>query len=396
MTRKKQNRYVINLRVDRRLGLLALLVLLVISLLANRRSLNDNEALLLDLIGENQHLRLNSNNIFEVYTNEDAQGSAFIFSGESMGYGGPMEVAILVDTNIFIQNLLITSHNETPSFVSKVLGKGFQRQIIDKTYTDDFDLGTDLDGVTGATYTSSAMAGAAKEACLKIAEEQAGFQRPKSIVPPIKFGLPEILLILLFSLSLYGVYSKIKWKKALRWSILLISLLVLGLWLSVPLSLLKINTLFLGYWPDWHTGLYWYLLIGGTILTLLLTSKDIYCHWICPFGAAQDCLGVFGKAKYKIHGRSKDILKWVQRALAFAAITAALYFRNPGKFNFEVFGTFFNLTGSTILFVITAIYVLSSMFIRRPYCDSLCPIRPFGDFLLMMKKWMMPKKMETQ
>ena len=319
-----------------------------------------------------------------------------IFSGECMGFGGPLEVAVLVDTGIVIQNLIITSHNETPSYVTKVLGKGFQWQIIDKTYTDEFNLEADLDGVTGATYTSSAIAGAAKEACMNIAVEQRGFQLPESTAQSIKIGIPEILLVLLYALSLYGVYSKKRWKITLRWSILIISFIVLGFWLSIPLSLLKINSFLLGYWPDWHTGMYWYLLIGGSILTLLVTNKQLYCSWICPFGAAQDCLGALGKAKYKIHGRSKDILKWVQRGLAFAAIAAALYFRNPGKFNFEIFGTFFNLTGSTILFVITAIYVLSSLFIKRLYCDTLCPIRPFEEFLLMMKKWVMPKKMKTQ
>lgn len=396
MTKRKQNRYVIKLRADRGLGLAALLILLVLSILGYKHSLNDNESLLLGLIGENQHLRLNANNIYEVYMDEDVQESAYIYYGECMGYGGPLEVAILVDTNIVIQNLLITSHNETPSYVTKVLGKEFQWQIIDKTYTDEYSLETDLDGVTGATYTSNAIAGAAKEACLKIAEEQIGFQIPYSTKPPIKIGLPEILLLLLFALSLYGVYSKISWKKRLRWGILIVSLIILGFWLGIPLSLLKINSFLLGYWPDWHTGIYWYLLIGGTILTLLVTNKELYCHWICPFGAAQDCLGLIGKANYKIRGRTGNILKWVQRALAFAAIAAALYFRSPGKLTFEVFGTFFNLTGSTVLFVITAVYVLSSLLISRPYCDTLCPIRPFGEFLLMMKKWMMPKKLKTQ
>jgi len=396
MTNQKQNSYRVKQRTDRILGLLALLLLILASVLGYNRALSDNETIIQSLLEENQHTQLNSGNIYEVYQDDSSKEIGYIFPGEGTGYGGPLELAVLVDTNMVIQNLFITRHNETSSYVKKVLNREFQGQIIHKTYTDAFDLEKDLDGVSGATYTSRAIADAAREACRKIAVEQVAYELPESTSPAVSFGLPEILLILLFSLSLYGVYSKIKWKKTLRWSIMLISFLVLGLWLSVPLSLLKMNTFLLGFWPEWHTGLYWYLLIGWTILTLLLTNKNIYCNWICPFGAAQDCLGVFGKAKYKIHGRSKDILKWVQRAFAFAAIAAALYFRNPGTINFEIFGTFFNLTGSTFLFVLTAIYVLSSMFIIRPYCDTLCPIRPFEEFLLMMKKWMIPKKMITQ
>lgn len=364
------------------------MLLILASILGYNRATGDNEAIIQSLLEENQHLQLNSGNIYEVYQENASKESSYIFPGEGRGYGGPLEVAVLVDTSMHIQNLYITRHNETPSYVTKVLKRGFRGQIIHKTYTDEFDLEKDLDGISGATYTSRAIADAAREACRTIAVAQVAYKLPESTSPGLRFGFPETLLILLFSLSLYGVYSKIKWKKALRWSILIISLLTLGIWLSLPLSILKINTFLLGYWPEWHSGLYWYLLIGGTLLTLLLTSKNIYCSWICPFGAVQDCLGVFGKAKYKLQGRSKVYLKWVQRALAFAAIAAALYFRNPGAFNFEIFGTFFNLTGTTFLFVLTAIYVLSSMFIMRPYCDTLCPIRPFEEFLLMMKKWM--------
>jgi NosR/NirI family transcriptional regulator, nitrous oxide reductase regulator len=396
MKNKKHNKNRLKLRTDRILGLVALLLLLIASILGYQRSLSDNEVILQSLLEQNQQFQLNSYNIYEVYQDEASKEIGYIFSGEYMGYGGPLKVAILTDTNIVIQNLIITSHNETTSYVTKVLDRNLQRQIIGKTYADEFELDNDLDGVSGATYTSRALAGAAKEATQKIAVEQANFQKPETATPKVSFGFPEILLILLFALSLYGVYSKVNWKKSLRWGIMIVSFIVLGLWLSAPLSILKINTLLLGYWPEWHSSLYWYLLIGGALLTLLVTNKTIYCSWICPFGCAQECLGEFGKAKYKIQGRSKDLLLWVQRALAFAAIAAALYFRNPGKLNFEIFGTFFNLTGSTTLFVLTAIYVLSSLFIKRPYCDTLCPIRPFGEFLLMIKKWIMPKKLQTQ
>lgn len=391
----ESKRYSIKLRADRRLGLFALLILILLSVLGYRRSMDDNESLLLSLLGEKQRLELNSNGIYGVYEDENVQESAYVFTGEGMGYGGPLEVAVLVDTSVLIQKLIIITHNETPSYVSKVMGKAFPRQMIHMSYTDEFSLERDLDGVSGATYTSGAIAGAAKQACQKIAEQQKAYQIPESRSSTMKFGFPEILLILLFALSLYGVYSKVKWKKTLRWSIMIVSLIVLGFWLSVPLSILKINSFLLGYWPDWHTGIYWYLLIGGAILSLLVTNKTIYCTWICPFGTAQDCLGMIGKAKYNINGRGRDVFKWIQRTLAFVAIAAALYFRNPAKINFEIFGTFFNLTGSTILFVLTALYVLSSLFIKRPYCDTLCPIRPFEEFLLMMKKWILPKNIDA-
>jgi NosR/NirI family nitrous oxide reductase transcriptional regulator len=382
-------RVFIKQRVERVLGLVALLILILASILGKKQSINDNESSLLSLLKENHHLQENSNNIYDVFKEQNTRASAYIFRGESMAYGGPLEVAVMVDTNIVIQTLIITSHNETPSYVTKVLKQQFIRQIIGKTYTDEFSLESDLDAVTGATYTSRAIADASKEACQKIAEEQKGVILPDSTKNSMKFGLPEILLILLYALSLYGVYSKIKWKKTLRWGIMIFSLLTLGFWLCIPLSLFKINSILLGYWPDWHTGMYWYLLIGGGFLTLLLSNKRVYCTWICPFGAAQSCLGFIGKAKNRLQGRTKFIVLWIQRILAFATIASALYFRNPGTINFEIFGTFFNLTGTTFLFVLTAVYMLSSLFTINPYCHTLCPLTPIEEFILMLKKWML-------
>lgn len=374
------------------MGLGALLILILLSILGNKRSLDDDESLLQSLLKENQHFQLNPNNVFGVFNPENKQEIGYVFKGESMGYGGPLEVAVLVDTSIIIQNLIITSHNETPSYVTKVLRNEFQWQIIDKSYKDDFILQMDLNAVSGATYTSRAIAEAAREACQSIAEKQIGFQLPDPIVHSIKFGSPEILLILLYALSLFGTYSKIRWKKSLRWGIMIVSLITLGFWLCIPLSLFKINSFLLGYWPNWHTGMYWYLLFGGGLLTLLLTNKRVYCSWICPFGAAQNCLGFLGKAKNRLKGRIGNITQWIQRALAFVAIATALYFRNPGTLNFEIFGTFFKLTGSTVLFLLCAVYVLSAMFTKTPYCRSLCPVTPIEEFILMLKKWILPKQ----
>jgi hypothetical protein len=123
-------RYSIKLRADRRLGLLALLILILLSILGYRCSLDDNESLFLSLLGEKQCLELNSNGIYGVYEDENVQESAYVFTGEGMGYGEPLEVAVLVDTSVLIQKLIIITYNETSSYVSKVLGEAFPRQMI--------------------------------------------------------------------------------------------------------------------------------------------------------------------------------------------------------------------------------------------------------------------------
>lgn len=391
-----QNRYYRKRKIERFLGVFASGLLLFAGFLGFNRSESSIVPYLNQLVNGNEQFEQISKNTYKVVSVQGEFESGFIVIGEGNGYGGPLKVAALIDTNTSVRKLIVIEDNETPGYVEKVHDQKFHRQLIDKNYHHSFKLEDDLDAVSGATYTSAAIAEATKIACYTIAQEQKGIQLPELIKPSIKFGIPELLLIALYIMSLLSVYFKLKWKKTLRWIIMILGLLTLGFWFSVPLSLLKINSIIIGYWPQWHTNLYWYLLIGGGLITLISTNKRIYCNWICPFGAAQSCLGLIGGAKNSIKGKGKNYIVWIQRGLAFIAIATALYFRNPGKFSYEIFGTFFDFTGSSILFAITALYVLASMVIKRPYCNTLCPITPVEEFLLMFKRWIIPKKIAAK
>ena len=111
------------------------------------------------------------------------------------------------------------------------------------------------------------------------------------------------------------------------------------------------------------------------LFVFTVDNKNPYCEWFCPFGAAQECLGVVGGAKPRSAGRYKNLLIWVQRVLAWSAVVLALYFRNPGISSYEVFGTLFDLTGSTWQFAVLGIMMIASLFIKRPWCKYLLPVR---------------------
>jgi NosR/NirI family nitrous oxide reductase transcriptional regulator len=39
------------------------------------------------------------------------------------------------------------------------------------------------------------------------------------------------------------------------------------------------------------------VLLAGTLLAFDRTGKNPYCPWVCPFGAAQDVIGLVGGAR---------------------------------------------------------------------------------------------------
>jgi polyferredoxin len=73
--------------------------------------------------------------------------------------------------------------------------------------------------------------------------------------------------------------------------------------------------------------------------------------------------------------------------LALAIILAALTAFNPGVFNYEVYGALFHLVGSDFLFILLAVILLTSLFIKRPWCRYLCPVRAVLDFLHLLRTW---------
>ena len=332
---------------------------------------------------------INGSGFTAIQSQPEVTTLGYVALATANGYGGPMKVAVAVDLQGNIHGLAIVQQKETASWITKVLGTDYIESLTGKSYLDGFQLFEDVDGVTGATYTSRGIADAALLGSRAVAEKYLELDVPAKEALAIQFGIPEITLIGLFAIGFFGHKKKFKYTKQARWASMLIGMIVLGFIYTRPLTLSDINKFLLGFWPAWQTNLYWYLLIGGILLVFTVDNKNPYCEWFCPFGAAQECMGVIGGAKTRSVGRNKNLLLWVQRGLAWLAIVLALLFRNPGLTSYEVFGTLFDLNGSGFQFAILGIVLVASLFIRRPWCTYLCPLRPVTDLYRTFRKWIL-------
>jgi uncharacterized protein with FMN-binding domain len=326
----------------------------------------------------------------------DHQGSdqliGYITIGEGTGYGGPMDLAVVTDLQGRITGLAVVRHRETPNWFKRVRESDYISSLIGKSCSDPFELGRDIDGVTGATYTSRAIAAAASHGSRLLAEKDLNLSVPAQKPADIEFGLPEIALLALFALGFIGRRKSFRHKKTLRWISMLTGMIVLGVIYTSPLTLSMLNKMLIGFWPDWHTHLYWYLLVGGILFTLTASGKNPYCEWFCPFGAAQECIGKIGGVKPAPISRYKSFFKWLQRGLALGAVLIALLYRNPGISSYEIFGTLFDLEGSIPQFFLLGLVILASLFVHRPWCRYLCPTKPVEAFIRFLrtriKNWM--------
>jgi len=181
------------------------------------------------------------------------------------------------------------------------------------------------------------------------------------------------VLILLFALGVTQRRLRGRPRQVLRWTTLIAGLVFIGFAFNAPFVLAHINMVLLGYWPEWQTHIYWYILIAGLLLFKAKDEWNIYCYDFCPFGAAQEVLGAIGGARPR-PVRWPRVLLWGQRLITLAAVSLALLYRNPGLSSFEIFGTAFRLEGSNFQFALLAIIVLASLFAYRPWCRHLCPL----------------------
>jgi len=326
----------------------------------------------------------------DLFVGYDADGNLVGYAGDGSapGYGGPVVVLVGVDPAGNILNVIVVEERESPGFFRLVKNSDLLPNYATMPITSPLQLGEDLDAVTGATVSAEGIASAVRTAVRNIAAD--GLSAP--LTPekrPVQIGWPELILLLLFASGYVG--HKLRggpWKQRVRWGTLIAGMIFLGFVYTAPLTITMIISLLSGYWPDWRTNLYWYLLIGGILFVTTVDAKNPYCSWFCPFGAFQECVASVSRAK---RYRPRDLnvpLKWVQRGLALTAVILGLALRRPGVASYEPFATLFDFRGTTVQWVFLIVVVFASLITYRPFCNYLCPIDPVVDIIAATRRWL--------
>jgi len=307
---------------------------------------------------------------FEV--KRDGSTVGYAAPGTASGYGGPLTLAVGTSPEGRIRSLAILEYRDTPDLMRGATT--LLSSLLDKGPGDAFEIGRDVDAVTGATFSSRGLALAAQEAARTVAER--GMARSPVARARVQLGAPEIVLVLLLAAGAVGRNRpglSPRTRKLLRAGTLLVSLAALGFLWNRPWVIAFPTRLLAGDWPSWTTHLYWYVLLGSLLLAFNRTGKNAYCPWICPFGAAQDVIGLVGGAR-KRRIPSALLFTWVKRVLLWLAVLLGLLYRAPGAVSYEVFAAFFRLSGTGFQFAILAIVLVTAVFVSRPFCNWVCPV----------------------
>ncbi len=328
---------------------------------------------------------------FKVYDANDKL-AGYIFSSEYFapgvrGFGGKINLAVYADTQGRLVNFYIIRSNETPAYLDMLVDwlaslKGhflFQPSAFE-----------DVEAVTGATVSSEAIIESLQRSGGAFATDILGRTGEQKTGDSARFmrWVPDMqgwFLLVVFGLTIVVIYSGGFWS---RLFILVLNVVVAGILLNAQFSTQQVASLLLLAVPSFAIKGVFILTVGAPLLAVLF--GNIYCGYLCPFGAFQEVLGYVLPARFRPCVSSEQMrrARFIKYIVLFVIIAAFFLSRSfdtlAGDPLIRIFSPGFLLGNYDKLFwVIIVITFIGSLFYSRFWCRYLCPA---GAFLSLFNK----------
>ena len=151
-------------------------------------------------------------------------------------------------------------------------------------------------------------------------------------------------------------------------------MVILGFYFNSAISLSNIAAILLGYFPSIIEKAFWWIIVGGTLVMILFYGKNLYCYWLCPFGAIQEFATKIGGINIKLGSRTITVAKYIGPVLTWLALMIIFLTSNTTLASYEPFATIFGQRGTSVQWFIMPTVILGSFFITRFWCRFFCPV----------------------
>lgn len=325
--------------------------------------------------------------VYEIHSPGNPEDGKKLVAGSTTGWGGPLETGTVIDATGKVIEVVVIKHRETPTFFKSLVNQHFFKQFSDLNLSAPFKVGQDIDVVSGATISSKAFAQAVRQAAHWTGRHEYNLEI-EEVPKEWQMGKNEFILIVLYAVV---IISAIKKFSKIRKIVLLFSIGFLGFYLNYPISVSNFSQLLLGYIPSVYEHAFWWLLVVGTLLLTLLYGRNLYCSWMCPFGAMQEFITLIGGVRLRL---SKEIIQAAEYSVYFffwLAFMIIFLTNNPAMGTYEPFATLFGFRGIGIQWYLVSVAVIGSFLIPRFWCRFFCPVGAFLKQLLKLKRSFLTK-----
>jgi hypothetical protein len=300
------------------------------------------------------------------------------------GYAGPVPVLVGIDREGRIAGVKLLEHHETPSYVVGVESPDFLRQFVGKSVNEPLRLGEDIDGVTRATVTATAVADGVRKSARPVARSVLGLPitEEKETPSPIRWP-PVVALGLLAAIALFSLLSK---NQVARWVSLILGLVVLGFWQGTYLSTTTFVNILLWRWPSFREHFFWYaLVVFGVVMAV--AWRNVYCARMCPFGALQEILNRFATPRLQAPPDEERQARRLRYLFLWLVVLAVFLFGRTEAANYEPFSTAFDFKGGRLRWAFLGVTLVLAAMRHRFWCRYFCPTGVWMQLLGRMRSY---------
>jgi NosR/NirI family transcriptional regulator, nitrous oxide reductase regulator len=308
-----------------------------------------------------------------IFRSEDLTGTVY-------GYGGAMSTIMFTKPDGTLIDFRLTRSHETPRYMTRI--REWIERLKGKTMFDADPI-AGVNTVTGATYSTRAILTLLRNSGRQFAASVLvqGQPAPAASLPwtrRINWGI--VAWSMAIPLALAAIYHGRRWSRIL---VLAYTAAVSGFWLNRQFStdqvvrLLDLESVLSG---SLATLL---LLLGIPVLILLV--GNIYCGYLCPFGAVQELLGLVLPTRWKarLSRPVMGVARYLKYAVLFVLIAAVFGAGDKRLMEMDPLSAFFSRefwSGQPALsagLVIAGVVLGAGLIVTRLWCRYLCPTGAF-------------------
>ena len=326
------------------------------------------------------------------------------FAPSVRGFGGRINLAMHFDENGTLVDFLIVQSNETPTYLDLartwIAGLKGKNLFAPQPFAG-------VNTVTGATISSEAILAALQESSRRFAAQvlskdiAAVGEHPEPAVTWRRYvpDLAALYLPLAFAAAILVTLWGGLWSQL---AVLVLTFIVGGLVLNAQYSSEQIVTLLSLETPAAKLSGTFLLVLGVPLLVILF--GNLYCGYVCPFGAAQELLG------YLLPRRLKPAVpraqmrpgRFVRYAVLFVLVVAFFVSRNRTTLAGDPLIRIFSFQPSSSglgwpgwIWLVLIVVLPGSLLVVRFWCRYLCPTGAFLSLLnhfTLLRCWLPAKR----
>ncbi len=277
------------------------------------------------------------------------------------GFGGNLRVVVGISPDGKIAGIELGENYESVGFIERVRDEGFFKKWNGLSVEEAAE--AEVDTVSGATMSTRAIKSMVALNLSKYSGTD--FQKIPAGTEPLWL---EIIVFLLLAYSLSAFFFPQKTAKFRIFHITALAV-VLGFIGGYALSFES----FKNWLSSGSIALVPAVILALALILPIVSGRNFYCTFLCPFGAMQELPGKIPLPKKSFPPKfmkGVTVFKTILLVLIYAAMVSGLF---TDLTVFEPFSAFKFETSALPSLIIAAVFLIISLFISRPWCRFFCP-----------------------